>query len=149
MEGVNSRLDGLQAAILQAKLGHLAAWTDARRRCAYLYNDLLKHPGLILPAELDDVTAVYHLYVIRVESQSRDALQKYLLSQGVSTGIHYPIPLPFLKAYSRLGHTHADFPNAAAIAREIVSLPLYAELGPTQVSYVADHVLRFLREEAR
>ena len=140
MEGVNSRLDGLQAAILRVKLDHLREWTDARRRHAYAYNDLLKHPGLIAPAEIDEVTAVYHLYVIRVKASFRDALQKHLQSKGVSTGIHYPIPLPQLKAYAYLGHTASDFPQAAAAAREIVSLPMYAELDEEKIAFVAHEV---------
>jgi len=146
MEGVNSRLDGIQAAILQVKLTHLREWTDARRKHAYLYNDLLKHPGLITPVEIDDVHAVYHLYVIRVKHHLRDKLQRHLLSKGISTGIHYPIPLPFLKAYSYLHHTETEFPQAAVASREIVSLPMYPELDDTKISFIAEQVQAFLKE---
>ena len=146
MEGINSRLDGLQAAILQVKLPHLREWTDARRKHAYLYDDLLKHPALITPAEIDDVNAVYHLYVIRVKQELRDRLQKHLLSKGISTGIHYPIPLPYLKAYAYLRHGESDFPRAAAASREILSLPMYPELDETKISFIAEQVQAFLKE---
>jgi len=144
MEGVNSRLDGLQAAILKAKLTHLPEWTEARRRHAQLYNRLLTHPGVTTPAEIENVTAVYHLYVIRVKSALRDSLQKHLLAKGISTGIHYPIPLPKLKAYAHLNHTEKDFPRAYAAAGEILSLPMYAELDEAKITFIAGQVNAFL-----
>jgi dTDP-4-amino-4,6-dideoxygalactose transaminase len=144
MEGVNSRLDGLQAAILNVKLAHLPQWTEARRRNAYRYNSLLTHPGVTKPTEIENVIAVYHLYVIRVKKTLRDSLQKYLLSKGVSTGIHYPIPLPQLKAYAYLKHTESDFPRATATAGEIVSLPMFAELDEGRIAFIAEQVNTFL-----
>jgi dTDP-4-amino-4,6-dideoxygalactose transaminase len=144
MEGVNSRLDGLQAAILNVKLAHLPQWTEARRRHAYLYNRLLSHPGVTKPTEIGDVIAVYHLYVIRVKRERRDSLQKHLLAKGISTGIHYPIPLPKLKAYAYLKHTESDFPRATAAAGEIVSLPMYAELDEAKIAFIAEQVNTFL-----
>jgi dTDP-4-amino-4,6-dideoxygalactose transaminase len=144
IEGVNSRLDGLQAAILRVKLARLPEWTEARRQHAYRYNELLKHPGVICPAEIDDVIAVYHLYVIRVKKALRDALQKYLHAKGISTGIHYPIPLPQLKAYAYLKHTESDFPQATVAAGEIVSLPMFAELDDAQIVFISEQVNTFL-----
>lgn len=144
MEGVNSRLDGLQAAILNVKLAHLPQWTEARRQHAYLYNRLLTHPGVTKPTESANVIAVYHLYVIRVKRELRGSLQKHLLAKGISTGIHYPIPLPKLKAYAYLNHTENDFPRAYAAAGEIVSLPMYAELDEEKIAYVAKEVTAFL-----
>jgi len=144
MEGVNSRLDGLQAAVLMVKLTHLPEWTEARRRHAQLYNRLLTHPGVTRPTELENVTAVYHLYVIRVKSARRDGLQKHLAAKGISTGIHYPIPLPKLKAYAHLNHTEKDFPQAYAAADEIVSLPMYAELDETKIAFIAEQVNAYL-----
>jgi dTDP-4-amino-4,6-dideoxygalactose transaminase len=140
VEGVNSRLDGLQAAILKVKLRHLEAWTERRRRNAALYNKLLAGTGVITPAEIADVRAVYHLYVIRVPNGRRDQLQEFLKTRGVSTGIHYPIPLPRLNAYRHLGHTDADFPVARQAASEILSLPMCAELSEVQVRYVAEQI---------
>jgi dTDP-4-amino-4,6-dideoxygalactose transaminase len=136
-EGVNSRLDGLQAAILSVKLRHLEQWTEQRRRNAYLYNDALEGCGVGIPGELDNVRAVYHLYVVRVPSCRRGALQQQLKANGISTGIHYPIALPYLNAYRHLGHTEADFPGAFLASGEILSLPMYAELTEEQVRYVA------------
>jgi dTDP-4-amino-4,6-dideoxygalactose transaminase len=140
IEGINSRLDGLQAAILSVKLKHLPAWTEARRRNAYCYNKYLKDSGLITPVEIDDVTAVYHLYVVRVKKESRQKLQDHLQSRGVSTGIHYPIALPNLLAYAYLGHTEKDFPEATKASQEIVSLPMFPELSETQIQYVTESI---------
>src|SRR5262249_51755633 len=84
-EGVNSRLDGLQAAILGVKLGHLEDWTEARRRNAYRYNSLLKGTGVVAPEEIDAVRAVYHLYVVRVPGEKREKLQEQLKQDGIST----------------------------------------------------------------
>jgi dTDP-4-amino-4,6-dideoxygalactose transaminase len=148
MEGVNSRLDGLQAAILNVKLAHLPQWTEARRQHAYLYNKLLTHAGLKKPTEMADVVAVYHLYVIRVKRELRDGLQKHLQAKGISTGIHYPIPLPKLRAYAYLGHSEKDFPSAYAASDEIVSLPMYAELDEEKIAYVANEVNAFLAQNA-
>ena len=144
MEGVNSRLDGLQAAILKVKLAHLPEWTEARRRHARLYSKLLTHPGVTAPTESANTLAVYHLYVIRVKRELRDGLQKHLLAKGISTGIHYPIPLPKLKAYAYLNHTEKDFPAAYAAAGEIVSLPMYAELDETKIAFIAEQVNTYL-----
>jgi len=143
MEGINSRLDGLQAAILGVKLGHLGAWSDARRRNAYLYNDHLKGSGLVTPVELPDVKAVYHLYIVRTKKEQRQKLQDHLKSKGIATGIHYPIALPNLKAYSYLKHTRNDFPEATKASEEILSLPMYPELSASQIQFVAQQIKEF------
>ncbi len=144
-EGVNSRLDGLQAAILRVKLRYLEDWTERRRRNAYLYNEALAGAGVTTPSELDDVRAVYHLYVVRAPNDGRDALQERLKMQGINTGIHYPIALPFLNAYKHLGHGPNDFPEALRASGEILSLPMFAELTPEQIEYVADAIRTALR----
>ena len=128
MEGINSRLDGLQAAILGVKLKHLDAWSEARRKNAYLYNEYLKGTDLVTPVEMADVKAVYHLYVVRTKKELRQKLQDHLKSKGIATGIHYPIALPNLKAYSYLKHNESDFPEATKASQEILSLPMYPEL---------------------
>ena len=140
LEGVNSRLDGLQAAILSVKLRHLEQWTEQRRRNACLYRNGIEGCGVGIPGELDDVRAVYHLYVVRVPNASREALQELLKANGVSTGIHYPIALPYLNAYRHLGHAEMDFPEAFRASGEILSLPMFAELTEEQVRYVAETV---------
>ena len=139
-EGVNSRLDGLQAAILAVKLRHLDDWTERRRQNAALYNEALRSLDVITPSELENVRAVYHLYVVRVPNGGRDALQAHLAKCGVNTGIHYPIALPYLNAYRRLGHGPNDFPEALRASAEILSLPMYPELTPEYVRYVADAI---------
>jgi dTDP-4-amino-4,6-dideoxygalactose transaminase len=145
LEGVNSRLDGLQAAILSVKLGHLEQWTEARRLNARRYNQALAGSGVITPAELDDVRAVYHLYIVRVPNGRRDELAEFLKANGVNTGIHYPIALPRLNAYAYLGHTDADFPEATTAAGEILSLPMFPELTEEQIAYTAAKVAEFMR----
>ena len=136
-EGVNSRLDGLQAAILNVKLRHLDQWSEDRRRNARRYNEALAGTGLLTPKEIDDCRAVYHLYVVRVPGGRREDLQRHLDACGVNTGIHYPIALPYLNAYRYLGHGPNDFPEALRASGEILSLPMFPELTDEQVSQVA------------
>lgn len=143
LEGVNSRLDGIQAAILNVKLGHLEAWTEARRASAYRYNALFQGSRVVTPMELDDVRAVYHLYVVRVPAARREELQASLKQVGIDTGIHYPIALPFLNAYRYLGHSDKDFPEALKASGEILSLPMFAELTKEQAEYVVEMVCEF------
>jgi dTDP-4-amino-4,6-dideoxygalactose transaminase len=136
-EGVNSRLDGMQAAILNVKLRYLDEWTNKRRAAARRYDIALQGLGLKTPAELDDVRAVYHLYVARVPEARREKLQKALAAAGINTGIHYPIPLPYLNAYRYLGHAPKDFPQSLQASGEILSLPMFPELTEEQVEQVA------------
>jgi len=143
LEGINSRLDALQAAILGVKLKHLPRWTEARRKSAHSYNRHLADSGFTTPREIEGVRAVYHLYVIRVPAERRAALQAYLQSKGISTGIHYPIALPNLKAYAYLNHAGPDFPEATKASREIVSLPMYPELEEEQIAYIAGRLGEF------
>jgi dTDP-4-amino-4,6-dideoxygalactose transaminase len=143
MEGVNSRLDGLQAAILSVKLNHLAKWNEMRRNNAYLYNKYLAGTDLVTPVEIPDVTAVYHLYIVRVKKESRKNLQDHLQAKGISTGIHYPIALPNLMAYAYLGHSEKDFPEATKASHEILSLPMFPELTEEQIKYVAEAIKEF------
>lgn len=144
IEGVNSRLDGLQAAILQVKLSHLPEWTAKRRRNAYLCNQYLEHSDVITPTELKGVTAVYHLYVVKVNRALRKDLQTYLGSKGISTGIHYPIALPNLKAYAYLDHGMNDFSEATKASYEIMSLPMYPELNEAQIEYTCNSIKEFM-----
>ncbi|MDR3554366.1 MAG: DegT/DnrJ/EryC1/StrS family aminotransferase [Syntrophobacteraceae bacterium] len=139
-EGINSRLDGLQAAILNVKLKHLPAWTESRRENAALYNKYLQNTSLILPYETDGLKPVYHLYVVRVPHETREKLQADLKSKGIATGIHYPIALPNLKAYAYLNHKPSDFPQATKASSEILSLPMYPELSEEQVKFIARSV---------
>ena len=134
--GRNSRMDGIQAAVLSVKLPHLDDWIAARRRHAELYNELLSDTDISLPATPENLRHVYHLYVIRVEE--RDRVAGTLKEAGIDTGLHYPIALPFLEVYSEMGHQPADFPVAHGQMGELLSLPMYAELRPEQIHHVCD-----------
>ena len=142
IEGVNSRLDGLQAAILSVKLRHLARWTERRQQLARDYGEALAGiAGLTTPRVAPGREAVWHLYV--VEHARRDALAAHLTERGIQTVVNYPVALPFLPAYRRFGHRPADFPVAHAAQARILSLPLFAEMTPAQLGAVADAVRAF------
>jgi dTDP-4-amino-4,6-dideoxygalactose transaminase len=147
--GFNRRLDTLQAVILRVKLRYLESWNEARRRNAALYHKFLKGSGVGLPTESADARSAWHLYVIRV--RDRDALREHLASRGVSTGVHYPIPIHLQPAYQDLGHKEGDFPVSESCARSILSLPMYAELARRQIELVAEGVREFMnaRPDAR
>lgn len=148
IEGYNGRLDAIQAGLLHVKLGYLAAWNEARRERAEEYNRLLGGiDAVICPYEPSWSRAVYHLYVIRTDD--RDGLIGYLKKAGVGTGIHYPVPLHMQKAYASLGHAAADFPVAARVASEIVSLPMFPQLTKEQQAKVAEQVLSFTSQSGR
>ncbi len=140
IEGVNSRLDGLQAAVLQVKLRHLPAWTTRRRANAASYSELLQSTNVTTPVEPKNVKAVYHLYVVRIKNGHRQKVQEHLKSKGIATGVHYPIALPNLKAYSYLNHSIADFPNATEASMQCLSLPMFPELTAAQIAYVCEQL---------
>jgi len=142
MEGINSRLDGLQAAVLNVKLPHLQSWTEARRRVAGRYNELLGGiQGLEIPKVATGRDHVYHLYVIRTDK--RDALKKHLADAGISTSLNYPKALPFYPAYAYLNHTPSDFPIAHANQSRILSLLIYPEMTDAMIEYVAGAIKQF------
>ena len=143
VEGINSRLDGIQAAVLEVKLKQLEEWNEKRRQNAYLYNERLQGSKIITPVELEDIKAVYHLYVVRIAAEIREAFQRHMKNNGIATGIHYPIALPNLKAYAHLNHTNGDFPIASQAAEEIVSLPMFPELTIEQIDHVVHQIDRF------
>jgi dTDP-4-amino-4,6-dideoxygalactose transaminase len=135
--GMNSRLDEMQAAVLRVGLRHLAAWTERRRALAAAYaRGLTGLPGLALPVEQPYARAVQHLYVVR--HPRRDALASALKERGVSTLVHYPIPLHLQPAFQALGGRAGDLPVAEKAAGEILSLPLYPELTDGQAERVVD-----------
>jgi len=147
MEGINSRLDGLQAAILRVKLPHLTGWTATRRAVAKRYDQLLEGvPGIVRPTEVDGREHVYHLYVI--ESDDRDALANSLKARGVPTVVNYRRSLPFLPAYAHLGHVPEDFPVAHQLQGRILSLPIFAELSDAQQDHVVAALVESIRDHA-
>jgi dTDP-4-amino-4,6-dideoxygalactose transaminase len=139
--GFNSRLDEIQAAILRVKLRHVDAWNERRRHLAALYEGEISNPQIAKPVEMGYGVHNYHLYVIRCSR--RDELQSYLAAQGVSTLIHYPIPIHLQQAYRDLGKQEGDFPVSEMSAREILTLPLFPELSDEEARYVADCINRF------
>lgn len=138
MEGRNSRLDGLQAAILLAKLPHLEKWTEARIAISRQYDIHLRDAEVVTPAVRNGARHVFHLYVVRTEE--RDRLQQQLAAAGVETAIHYPTALPFLPCYRSRAARPGDFPVAHRCQGSILSLPIFPELSDDMISYVGDQV---------
>jgi dTDP-4-amino-4,6-dideoxygalactose transaminase len=143
IEGYNYRLDALQASILDAKLRHLDKWTKLRRNHAEYYNKNLPEE-IIKPVERKNAKHVYYMYEIRVKQ--RDELMKYLKEKGISTGIHYPIPLHLQPAYKKLGHKKGDFPVAEKLAEEILSIPIYPEIKKEQLDYIIENIKSFYKK---
>jgi dTDP-4-amino-4,6-dideoxygalactose transaminase len=145
MEGINSRMDGLQAAILNAKLPYLPAWTDARRRVGARYDELLEDVGDVITPKVGlSRDHVYHLYVIRTEN--RDSLRAYLTQEGISTVLNYPKALPFYLAYAHLGHVPRDFPVASFNQSRILSLPIYPEMTKEMISHIVQCIGSFFED---
>lgn len=142
-EGVNSRLDEIQAAILQVKLNYLDTWNKRRQQIANLYNSLLNTRNVIVPAIAENCNHIYHLYVIRVNRAKRDGLQAYLKDNGIDTLIHYPIPVHIQQAYAHLDYHKGSLPTTEKIAHEIISLPIYPQLRDDQVEYIAGKINKF------
>lgn len=146
IEGINSRMDGLQAAILSAKLPHILEWTASRIEKAKWYESTLKEiPQIVLPSVRPNSKHTFHLYVIR--AQRRDELANYLKENGIETAIHYPTPLPLLPAYAERGYTEEQFPIASKCQHEILSLPIYPELTFEQVNYTKEKIAAFYSNE--
>ena len=144
LEGINSRMDGLQAAILSVKLPYIHKWSQKRLDHAKTYNSLLAGiTNIETPLIHPNVKHVFHLYVIRTEK--RNQLHKQLKENGIATGIHYPTPLPFLKAYEYLGHKPEDFPVAYQYKDNIMSLPMFPELSVEKMKYIVDQMFYYLR----
>ena len=144
MIGVNSRMDGLQAAVLSVKLKRLDQWNETRRKHAGLYRRLFDRvEGIGLTAEAEYAGHVYHMFIIRVKK--RDEMIEYLKGRGVICGIHYPFPIHLMEAYAWLGHQPGSFPAAEKSAAEVVSLPMYPELTPEQIETVAREVIGWVK----
>lgn len=141
MEGRNSRLDGMQGAILSAKLPYIEDWTDARIAHASYYNQILQDHSLNLPQTRTGCRHVFHLYV--VQHEDRNGLMAHLKSRDIGVAIHYPYPLHTMPCYEYLGHQIGDFPVAEAACKRIVSLPMFPELTKEQMDYVAQSIDEF------
>jgi dTDP-4-amino-4,6-dideoxygalactose transaminase len=145
IEGINSRMDGLQAAILSVKLKYILAWSDARYLNALKYNDyLMELDGVFFPKTCPNVKHVFHLYVIR--TNNRNDIQNKLKESNISSGIHYPTPLPFLNAYKYLKHSEIDFPISYSYKDQILSLPMYPELSSKNIIEVCNVIKSCLKK---
>ncbi|HTY76563.1 MAG TPA: DegT/DnrJ/EryC1/StrS family aminotransferase [Candidatus Bathyarchaeia archaeon] len=143
-EGYTGRLDAIQAAFLRVKLPLLEGWIEGRRRGAAWYRQALGDLADVeLPKEAAWARHVYHLYVVRAER--RDALQAHLEKAGISTGLHYPMPLHLQKAYAHLGFGRGSFPHTERTSDRLLSLPMFPELTESDVGRVADSVRSFYR----
>ncbi len=149
--GFNMRMEGIQGAVLDAKLPHLDAWNAARRRHSQRYHALLADlPGLVLPQAPLPEAHVWHLYVVLAKAQAglpagahagvqgRDELRAALAERGIATGVHYPTPVPFQPAYAHLGHQPGDFPVAEDLMANCLSLPMFPELSDEAIEYTAE-----------
>jgi dTDP-4-amino-4,6-dideoxygalactose transaminase len=142
-EGRNSRLDGLQAAVLNAKLPHLNDWIDRRNQIADFYlRELADCPGIVLPSRVGDIRHAFHLFVI--QCAQRDALASYLKAMAIECGVHYPIALPRLKAYAHHSQANDDL-VACNLAGQLLSLPIGEHLDLEQAGIVAAAVKNFLK----
>jgi dTDP-4-amino-4,6-dideoxygalactose transaminase len=142
LKGYNYRLEGIQGAVLRVKLRHLETWTEGRRRAAAHYDRLLAGSGVPTPEAMPYARHVYHIYAVR--TGQRQAWQDALQSQGIQTGIHYPIPVHLLPAFADLGYRAGQFPHSERAANEVLSLPMFPELTQAQ----CEGVSRALRELA-
>lgn len=144
IRGINTRLDEIQAAILNVKLKYLDKWNEKRIKNANLYTSLLKNiPEISLPISQDS-KHVFYSYIIRTEN--RDQLQKYLEENGILTLIHFPIPLHLQKVHKNLGYKLNDFPITEKYANEILSLPMFPELTKSEIKYIAEKIKEFINK---
>jgi dTDP-4-amino-4,6-dideoxygalactose transaminase len=139
--GFNYRMEGIQGAVLGVKLKHLPAWQEGRRRAAKRYHELLAGTPLRLPFEPSYAESGWHLYTVR--HPRRGELKAHLDAHGIGNAVHYPMPLHLQRAYAHLGHQPGDFPVAEKASREVMSLPMYAELTDAQVQRVASVIRKF------
>lgn len=143
--GFNSRLDTIQAAVLSVKLKYLDKWNDQRRAAAAFYNKLLA--GVVkIPEEHKNGKHVYHLYVVKVKSQKvRDELQSYLAERGISTVLHYPVPVHLQEAYKFLGQKQGDFPRSELNSKTIISLPIFPGITREEIKEVTGAIREFIQ----
>lgn len=146
MIGHNYRMSEFQGAVLSVKLPHLKRWTARRQEIAGMYRRSLgEMEQVALPLVLDGAEHVYHLFVIRVAAEKRDALRSFLMENNIDTGLQYRIPIHLQKAYAHLGHRRGDFPVAEKSCDEILSLPMCPMLQDSQVDYVCEKIRSFFQ----
>lgn len=147
--GVNSRLDSIQAAVLNAKLPHLDTYNSARRAAAKKYSEAFKnHPNIITPTGLKDDDAsdchVFHQYTLNLKGVDRDALVAHLQEKNIPCGVYYPIPLHRQKAYLDDRYNEADFPVTNELVKTVISLPMHTELDDDQIEFITTTIINFI-----
>ena len=142
--GYNYRMEAIQGAVLGVKLKHLDEWNAARRRHAAVYERELRDIEVRMLNVAADYTSVYHIFPLFTEQ--RDQLREHLQANGISSGIHYPIPVHLQRGFSNLGYAEGDLPQTEHVCREVLSLPMYPELAPEMVMQIADAVRQFCRQ---
>ena len=145
--GVNSRLDSIQAAVLNAKLPLLDGYNKARHEAAAKYSAALANNAKIVTPFIEGTedSHVFHQYVIRIIDADRNALMQHLLDKGVPCAIYYPIPLHSQKAYADSRYNEADFPVTNQLVNEVLALPMHSELEDDQIAFITDAILEFLK----
>ena len=142
--GVNSRLDSIQAAILNVKLPHLNDYTKARQKAAEYYDNAFKnHKNLVTPVRNKNSTHVFHQYTLKVIDSNRDNLRDYLSEKNIPSMVYYPVPLHLQKAYQNLGYKKGDFPVTEELSNIVLSLPMHTELTEVQQKRIVKSVLNF------
>jgi UDP-2-acetamido-2-deoxy-ribo-hexuluronate aminotransferase len=147
MVGVNSRLDGIQAAVLNVKLKYLEEYYRARHMAAEYYDNAFRDvPDIIIPSRDDKSGHIFHQYTIRLRNNDRDKLKEYLESKEIPSMIYYPVPLHLQKAFTRLGYNKGDFPVTEELCKTVISLPMHTELDEEQLKYISGSVLDFINK---
>jgi dTDP-4-amino-4,6-dideoxygalactose transaminase len=141
--GINSRLDSIQAAVLDAKLPHLDRYIAERQRAAAYYDQAFaNHPNILIPIRDQHSTHVFHQYTLRLVDVDRDALRNALAQVAIPAMVYYPIPLHMQKAYQDSRYQMGDFPIAEKLSKCVLSLPMHTELDDEQLEYITTHVLQ-------
>jgi UDP-2-acetamido-2-deoxy-ribo-hexuluronate aminotransferase len=145
--GVNSRLDSIQAAVLNAKLPLLDSYNAARQNAARKYsNALVGHKNIVAPMICDVCDChVFHQYTLRIINADRNGLMEHLLAKGIPCAIYYPIPLHNQKAYQDIRYNEEDFPITNQLVNEVISLPMHTELDDEQIQFITDSILEFFK----
>ncbi|KPJ61378.1 MAG: transcriptional regulator [Latescibacteria bacterium DG_63] len=141
--GINSRLDALQAAVLQVKLKYLESWSTKRRKNAAIYDRLFRDTKVVTPKVREGNVSIFNQYVVRVPG--RDAVREFLKKRGIGTDIYYPLPLHLQECFRDLGYTKGDLPHSEKASEESLALPIYPELTPEQQGYVVSSIREALR----
>jgi len=145
--GVNSRLDSIQAAILNVKLKYLNEYSEARKKAANAYNQALsKSKNLQVPEQFTQSTHVFHQYTLLTKNIDREGLHLYLESKGIPAPIYYPVPLHLQKAYQDPRYKEGDFPVTEDVCKRVLSLPMHTEIDDEQIAFITESVLEFVNK---